>query len=146
MGDDIENNLELQPTATVFERTAEFGLDTVERAILAAKSQGVMDGLPSQAARSEQNSMKEYFWPYGLASLTVQTSERRPPPSHSPNKPHFRRKSHPSRWQTSEFYVYYAILGFGVWKMITVALELSKGLVRGLLERAIRTDCQARTL
>ena len=118
----------MDPTATQLRDNAEYTVYNDESAVFSTSNEA-SEILPLQALSTIQTISTDYFWRCGIASLTIQTHQARPAAKDLANKPHFERKAQASRWRTPEFYVYYAILVFGVWKMITVALHLSRGLL-----------------
>lgn len=90
---------------------------------------------------SSSSSSPSYFWPAGIASLTIQTPETasrrtkaRLSTSTSAALPCASQSSHPaaaaaarSRWTSTEFCIYYLVIAFYLWKMVQAPIRLSQG-------------------
>ena len=86
--------------------------------------------LQEEIQREEQeqeqgaDSLREFFWPAGIASLTIQIPESRRKPA---SKGQQQQLQQLPRWKSREFYIYYAIVLVALYKVIEAPIRLSSG-------------------
>lgn len=120
-------------------RTDDVNHDESEALLLRRRDS--LDELPSPSVTKVQQlgRQSDYFWPAGIASLTVQTTDAaavKPEAARllsngssniPPRPPRESRKAQPSRWATREFFVYYAVVIVSLLAMAYAPVRLSRG-------------------
>jgi hypothetical protein len=76
---------------------------------------------------NEKESLLHQLCPAGIASLTVQTQDSKASPKRSLTGKSKTNGPKPARWRTTEFYVYYVLIGLYLLLMIRTTYRLSSG-------------------